>query len=120
MNPFDLVNDISYAKKYILEEEKHYLPFIVNTHFSYFGDSIFFANEMNMNYHLDKKLQHDYYFHALRKNKRKSKWHKKGNEDSLDCIQRYYGYGPQKAKEAAKILSKKQVEYIVKKMTPEA
>jgi len=119
MNPFDIVNDVSYAKKYILENEKDYLPFIINTHFSYFTNSIFYANDMNMNYHLDNKMQHDYLFHSLRKEKRKTKWFKKEKSDTLSSIQRYFNYSPQKAREAIRLLNKKQIDYIVKIMNPE-
>jgi len=118
MNPFDIINDISYAKRYILEDDKDYIPYIVNNHFSYFGDSIFFANQMNMKSNLDKRLQHDYYFHSLRKSKRKTKWAKKEKSDILECVQKYYNYGPDQAKEAIRLLTKKQIDYIVDKVTP--
>lgn len=119
MNPFDIINDLSYGKKYILEEESHYNPFITNKQFSLFFDTIGYSNEMNLSSHIDNKLQYDYYFHSIRKNKRFTKWPKKDKSDALESIQKYYGYTVPKAKEVLKILSKKQIQYIIKITNPE-
>ena len=35
-----------------------------------FQDTIFLVNEMNMNHHMDKKLQFDFLINSLRKRKR--------------------------------------------------
>jgi len=113
MNPFDIINDLSYNKKNLLENEGDYLPFIANKHFSYFSDTIFYSNELNMNSHLDKQLQHDYYFNIIRKCKRYAKWNKKDKSTALDAVQRYYQYSESKAKEVLKLLNKKQIQYIM-------
>jgi len=119
MNMFDIMKDLSYEKKGILENEEDYNPFLTNRYFSYFPDTIFYANEMNIANTLDNKLQHDYYFNSLRKNKRYSKWLKKENQEVLQAIQQYYGYSLSKAKEVLSILNKEQVEFILKRTTPE-
>ena len=65
VNPFDYVNSINTTKKYLINDdidEKDYQPYMVNRSLSYFADTILMANEMNMNAHLDKKLQYDFYF----------------------------------------------------------
>jgi len=119
MNPFDIMKDLSYEKKGVLDDEGDYNPFLTNRYFSYFPDTIFYANEMNMSKGLDNKLQHDYYFYSIRKNKRYSKWPKKDKIEILQAIQIYYGYNLSKAKEVLNILNKEQVDFILKRTTPE-
>ena len=101
MNPFDIIKDLSFGKKGLIDtsNEKEYIPFITNKAFSNFSDAIFYSNHLNMNSHLDNKLQHDYYLNSLRKNKRFSKWHKKDKSEALEAIQEYYGYNSVRAKE---------------------
>ena len=56
MNPFDYVNAINYSKKDIMvtrDDEKVYVPFMVNRSRSYFSDTLLLANEMNKFHHLD-------------------------------------------------------------------
>ena len=60
MNPFDYVNAINYSKKDIMvtrDDEKVYVPFMVNRSLSYFSDTVLLANEMNKFHHLDSRLQ---------------------------------------------------------------
>lgn len=121
MNMFDIMKDLSYEKEGLIDEynEGEYNPFLTNRFFSYFPDTIFYSNEMNMAHGLDNKLQHDYYLAAIRKNKRYSKWLKKDNQETLQAIQEYYGYSLSKAKEVFSILNKEQVEFILKRLKPD-
>lgn len=118
MNPFDIINSITYNKKRLIDDsnEKLYNAYQINKGLSYFKDTIFYAQEMNMNYHLDNLLQHDYLFNAVRKQKRYAKWVKKEKEDDVEAIKLYYNYGYRKAQEAYSILSKDQLEYIKEKV----
>lgn len=122
MNVFDIMKDVSYDKKGLIDDnnEGEYVPFLTNRFFSFFSDTIFYANEMNMCHGLDNKLQHDYYLHAIRKNKRYHKWSKKDDQKVIQAIQMYYGYSVAKAKEVLGILNNEQVELILKRTTPEA
>ena len=118
MNPFDVITDISLKKARLItgENEKEYNPFLTNRGFSYFPDTIFHAQEMNMLHHLDKKLQYDYLFNSIRKSKRFSKWSKKDNNKDIDVIIEYFGYSRRRAEEALTILSKEQINSIKKKL----
>ena len=63
-NLTQILNSINQTKKSVFETEdeiKGYPPFIVNKCLSAFHDTILFANEMNINHHLDKKLQYDFF-----------------------------------------------------------
>jgi len=118
MTPFDIINSITYDKKRLIDEtnEKAYNAFNINKGLSYFKDTIFHAQEMNMNYHLDNLMQHDYLFSSVRKQKRYAKWIKKDKDADIEAVKIYFNYGYQKAKEAYSILSKEQIKYIREKV----
>jgi len=114
MNPFDFINDITYNKNNVMTEdnEKDYVPFVVNRGLSYFIDTVFQANEMNANHSLDHHLQFDYLLNSIRKKRRFSKWNKKQDLQVLEAIQEYYGYSISKAKDVVSILNDDQIESI--------
>ena len=98
------------------EWERKYAPYIINRCLSGFIDTILFANEMNMNSHLDKKLQYDFLINIIRPKKRFSPWLKKEKFNSLELVKQYYGYSDEKAKMALKILTEEQLEFIKSKL----
>lgn len=116
----DWLNSINISKQNLIDEnpesEKSYPPFVINKCLGSFIDTILYVNELNINYHLDKKLQYDFLINSLRPKKRYSPWLKKGKIDSLELVKQYYGYNDQKAKIALSILSKEQIEFIKSKM----
>ena len=74
----DWLNSINVSKKNLMDEdhniESKYPPYIINRCMSGHLDAIMFANEMNINNHLDKRLQYDFYLNTLRSKKRYSPW----------------------------------------------
>ena len=114
----DWLNSINFTKKNLLEEDPtaKYPAFVVNKCLSGTLDSVLFANEMNMNPHLDKELQYDFYLQSLRKRKRFAPWLKKGKVEDIDAVKKYYGYSNEKAQQALRILTKDQIEYIKGKL----
>jgi hypothetical protein len=111
----DYLTSINQSKKSLVideESEKAYPPFIINKCLSGFLDTILYANEMNMNHHLDKKMQYDFFINSISPRKRFSPWEKKTSVDYLDAIKEYYGYNTDKALQALRILSKEQLEEI--------
>jgi len=118
VNPFDIVTDISLNKKRLIDEtnQKEYSPFMVNRALSYYIDTIMYANDMNINHHVDKLMQHDYLFYSIRKAKRFSKWAKKKKNSDIELIQEYYGYSYDKAKVAVSVLTDDQIKIIRKKL----
>ena len=118
MNPFDFVKSINSSKQDLMDEnpdvEKEYIPFITNKALSYFPDSIFHAQAMNQNVHLDKKLQYDYLRNSLPKRERFSRWTKIEKDDLLDGVKFLYHYNDIKAKQAIKCLSEEQRKDIVR------
>jgi hypothetical protein len=79
-------------------------------------DSILLANEMNINNHLDPKLQYDFFINIVRPKKRYAPWLRKDTINSLELVKEYYGYSDEKARMALKILTDDQLEYIAKKL----
>lgn len=82
---FDFVNDINQAKQYLFENDTQssYDPFVVNKAMTIFPDTFAYGEFLNSNYHLDKKLQHDYLFFSVQKRRRwkQGGWLKKTEEE---------------------------------------
>jgi hypothetical protein len=119
MNPFEYLKAINDTKEDIMVDdlsEKGYNSFMVNRGLSYFNDTILMANEMNINHHLDKKLQFKFYINIIRKRKRFSKWFKPETEDDVNVVKEYYGYSKEKAIQVLKLLSKQQIKELNEKV----
>jgi|TARA_B100001287_G_scaffold276462_1_gene287372 hypothetical protein len=119
MNPFDFVNAINYDKQDIMVDdiaEKQYVPFMVNRSLSYFQDTVLMANEMNLNAHLDNRLQFDFFINIVRKRKRFSKWFKPETQSDVEVVKTYYGYSNEKARQVLSLLTKDQIEVLKKKV----
>jgi hypothetical protein len=112
----DWLNSINFTKEDLSENIKEYPPFIINKCLAGHIDSVLFANEMNMNHHLDKGMQYSFYLNSLRKRKRFSPWLRKDKITDLECVKQYYGYSNEKASQALKILTKEQLTFIKKRL----
>ena len=115
----DWLNSINQTKKNLIDEdpslEKDYSPYIINRIFSGHLDAIMFSNEMNQYHFLPKKMQYDFYLNTLRSKMRFSPWLRKDEIKDLDLVKRYYGYSNEKAKQALRILTKDQINFITSK-----
>lgn len=119
MTPFDYLNAINMSKKDIMVDdiaEKKYVPYVVNRSLSYFPDTILFANEMNLNAHLDNKLQFQFLLNVIRKRKRFSKWAKPEKVSDIEVVKEYYGYSNEKARQVMGLLSNEQMSTLRKKV----
>ena len=97
--------------------ESDYVPFLTNRSLSYFPDTVFYSNEINQYPHADNKLQYDYLLNSVRPKKRYAKWVKATDSDDLEIVKLYFGYSTNKALQALKVLSLKQLEIITDKVT---
>lgn len=104
----EFTDSINYTKKPLLDNdekaEKLYPAYLVNKNFSNFTDTIFYANEMNCFWELDKKMQFDFLRLGIRKKKRFCPWTKRQNDDDVELIKQAYGYNNRKAEEVLNIL----------------
>jgi hypothetical protein len=116
----DWLNTINQTKKNLIDEdpllEKDYPPYIINRCLSGHIDCIMFANEMNKYHFLSKKMQYDFFINIIRNKKRFSPWIKQEKIKDLDVVKSYYKYSNEKAKQALRILTKEQLDFIKSKL----
>jgi len=120
MNPFEYLNSINTSKKDIMVDdiaEANYNPFMVNRGLSYFPDTVLFANEMNVNHHIDHRLQFDFFINIVSKKKRFSKWLKPNEVSDLDIVKEYYGYSNEKAKSVLSLFTDEQLTELKKRIS---
>lgn len=112
--PFSFINSITYTKQDIFDDEteKYYVPFIVNRGLSYYVDTVFYANDMNLVHFLDKYVQFKYYLHAIPKRRRFAKWGRKINNEDVVSVSKVYQLNLEKAAEIVKLLSPEQLNSI--------
>ena len=114
----DWLYSINQSKKNMMDVdptlESSYPSWIINKCLSSFTDTVLFANQMNMNWHISKRMQYDFFINSLRPRKRFSPWSKKESVDYLEDIKEYYGYSYTKALEVIRILPKSDLEKIRK------
>jgi hypothetical protein len=122
-NPFDYLNAINYDKTDLMTgtdndqlAESDYQPFLINRGLSQHVDTIMYANVMNQYPNLDKKLQFDYLINIVRKKKRYAKWAKASEDFDLEAVKQYYGLNTQKASDALRVLTEKQLHLIKEKL----
>tara|TARA_B100000902_G_scaffold393943_1_gene449223 strand:+ start:3338 stop:3718 length:381 start_codon:yes stop_codon:yes gene_type:complete len=112
----DWLKSINETKTNLIDEdpllESKYLPYIVNRCMSGHIDALMYANEMNINSHLDKKLQYDFFLNSLRSKKRFSPWIRKEELSNLQIVKKYYGYSDEKARQVLPLLSDEQLNII--------
>ena len=114
----DWLNSINHNKVNLLEEnpDAKYPAYIINRCMSGHLDTVLFANEMNMNHHLPLDMQYSFFLNSVRKRKRFSPWLRKDEIKDLDLVKRYYGYSNEKAKQALRILTNEQLNFIKSKL----
>ena len=120
-SPFDYAKAINESKDPLMDSpdemwEKKYSPFIVNKAVYPFPDTVLLVNEMNQCHYLDNRLQFDFLLNSIRPRKRYAPWLKASKIDNLELVKEYFGYSDQKAKDALKILSDDDLEYIQDKL----
>lgn len=120
MNFFDFLNSINDSKKNLLKEdpqnEKEYVPFMVNRGLSLFQDTIMYANEMNRFAGIPKEWQYNFYLSSIPKRKRFSKWHKKeADSDALKLIMKEYNYSSSKSASVLDLISAEKIKSLKEK-----
>lgn len=114
----DYLNAINVNKEPLLDESETYTkqsypPFVVTRCLSYFPDTLFAANEVNIRPHMDSKMHFDFLRGAVRPRKRFSKWLKREEDERVMALVEYYGFSSRKAREALTVLTEEQISEIV-------
>ena len=115
----DIIPSIQQTKKIVItpENERDYVPFVVNRSISFHLDMVMPANQMNLQPSTDSLLQYHYLLNTVRAYKRPfQKWQKREIIENLEAVKEYFGYSNEKAKEALTILSNAQIEEIKKSL----
>jgi len=112
--PWTYMTAVSETKKDILKETPElanfYPAFVVNKGFSYFPDSVLYANDMNMYPDIPAAAQYYYYMSSLRKRQRRSKWWKREPNADLDMVREVYQVRAEVAKQYMKILTEENLQ----------
>lgn len=115
LSPFDISKHIS-EKTELEFSMGDYSPWMINKIFSNTLDTVFFANEMNTYYDLDKDIQYSFYYNGLSKSKRYGKWNKKQKSADLELIAKYFSINIKHAGQYLSLLSDEQLTIIRDKM----
>jgi hypothetical protein len=120
LSPFDFVNQIFNGKQDLMENqevEKDYKPYLTNRSLSFHIDCILYAAEMNMNHHLDNKLQFHCLLNSIRQKKRYGKkWPKTTQSEDLTAIAEFYKINIHRAKEVIDIITPDHLVAIKQKL----
>jgi hypothetical protein len=99
----DYLNSINQTKENVMRGSDDpkavsgYPAFVVRRSFSYFNDTVLFANELNKYPNLDNDMQYEFFLHALPRKRRFAKWVKPNIVEDLQLIKAVYNYGDDKA-----------------------
>jgi hypothetical protein len=116
----DILPSIQQTKKVVItqENERDYVPFVVNRSISFHLDMVMPANQMNQYPSTEPLLQYHYLLHSVRGYKRPfQKWQKREDIDDLSLIKDFYNYSNEKAKEAMSLLTQEQIKIIRNEMS---
>jgi len=113
MNLTDFLNSINSTKKNAPHNypaaERLFVPYVVNRCLSYFPDTIMQANEMNMNSHIDNKVQYDFLLNSTRPRRRFSKWFKVESDPDVELIKTHFNVNTHRAREYKVLLSEDDI-----------
>jgi len=122
MNPFDYVTAVTSSKKDLISDDpnadRNYekVAFIVNRALSQHIETVLYANEMNIDHHLDGTLQFQFLINSIRKKKLFGKWPKAVKSEELEIIKECYGYSYEKARDVLGLLTNDQLLELKKKV----
>lgn len=116
LTPFDFLNSINSKTNTDLDTSQ-YTAFMVNRGLSYFKDTVYWANEMNMHPELDKDQQYEFLLGAVRKGKRFSKWAKAEDDANTQLVMEFYKVNRRRAAEILSLLNNEQLGIITDKLS---
>jgi hypothetical protein len=116
VTPFDYVNSV-FTKKY-MDDLSEFSPFLALKALSLHPSTVMYAAEINSMSGLTPRMQYDYLFYSIRKQKPLyAKWpnKSKAGEADLEAVKEYFKYNDTKAKQALAVLTKEQLQTIKEK-----
>ena len=122
MNPFEFIDSICTKKSHFPEFNRYYdsayNPFVTNRHLSYFPDTIFLAQDMNLNWQIPRKMQYEYYYTSVRPKRRFKRWPpQRRTPEEVQLVSAFYGVNYRRAREYVNILSDEEISRIRSEMS---
>lgn len=108
--PFEVIKQINEGT--YPEDIEKYNSYLTARFYSFFPDTLYFAQLINLNHDLSSELQINFLINTIRKSKRYHKWLKREEIENYDLVQEYFGFSDKKVKDALKILSEKNIKRI--------
>jgi hypothetical protein len=112
LSPFDFVKSINEKTENLIQvqpdAERDYVPFMVNRSLSFSPDTILYANMMNENWMLDKKMQYDFLYGSVRRRRRFDKWMKREEDDMTPLVMEIYQVNQRRAIEYLSLMNEDQ------------
>jgi hypothetical protein len=115
MSPWDFVKSIN-DKEYSFNEDidkKDYSEYIINKAFSFFPDTIFLANELNMCPEIPAKQHYEFLYYATSKKRRFSKWVKPQRDADIVLLAQRLGIRYDRAVEIMDILTETELKNLM-------
>lgn len=115
----EVIPSILKTKKHVVssENEKDYVPFVVNKALSFHYDCVVWVNQMNLYPNTDKLMQYHYLMGRVRGYNRKfEKWQKLEEDKDFLTIKEYYNCSNEKAREYLSILTKDQIAELSRRL----
>jgi hypothetical protein len=113
-------NSITSGKE--IEIDTDYSQWRTNSVLSNYRETILYANEMNCHYGVTDQMHYDYLYNSIRKKRMKGvketdkeKKDRKQKEELQSLVSDYYKYNIVRTKEALKILTAEQLNFIKNK-----
>ncbi len=113
-------NSITSGKE--IEIDTDYSQWRTNSVLSNYRETILYANEMNCHYGVTDQMHYDYLYNSIRKKRMKGvketdkeKKDRKQKEEPQSLVSDYYKYNIVRTKEALKILTAEQLNFIENK-----
>lgn len=116
--PFKYVESVNFKKPTKIEND--YSSFIMTRYYSFFIDTIYYANEVNRYVKIEDRfpyrdeMQYNYFYNSVKKKKRGSQWFKMEKDIDIEMISAYYDCSSQCAKEYKELLTEEQLKIISK------
>lgn len=112
--PFSVINDINAGKE--PKNPEKFSPWLTNRFYSFFPDTLYFAQLMNLNYDLEPRLQLLFLINTIRPSKRWNKWLKReAQSNNYELVREWYSFSDKKTKEALAVLTKEQISELKNK-----
>jgi Bacteriophage clamp loader A subunit len=114
LNSINTKQNIMYGER----EEKQYrdLRFQILRVLSFYSDAVSYVNLINQR-SLSPRMEYEFLLNVIPQRPRREKWLKRNSQSVfLRAVQEYYGFNEDKAEEAMKLLSVKQLTMIEEKI----